>query len=677
MQKNHGVDIHITEHLRFQILSQDPKPSQVAEGQVVIRNAQGDLFKAEPHSFTISNLSPVTTDLGNAQRQQACVLLKSSSGDHLQHVLTIDRYEKWPEALILEWKFQNMGSTPIRVIEFKVPELHLGRKWIPRPGFNSRVWTFQGIAVKWGQDFAFPLPRRYSRQNYMGHRDYGEGGGIPLAYCWNSKGGVALGHIEIKPTLWSLPVISSPEKGVRLLLEDTAPRDIAPGESISGVRTMISVHQGDFYAPLSLYRVIREQLGFTSAAVNQEDYQPAWCSWGYEFDVRPEEFAGVIPILKELNIHWLTLDDRWFDAYGDWNPRSDTFPGGPSQVRQMVDEIHGHGAYAQIWWYPLAVEDGAGGYESHVYEVAEILRQHPDWLCLNRDGSVARNNRGLAILDPSLPGVQEYILEMTKRFIQDWGFDGHKLDNIYTVPPCYNPTHHHSYPEESMEAMGKVYQLIYETTRSLKPYSVTQICPCATPPWYIWLPYMDQAVTADPTSSSQIRQRIKFYKGLLGPRFPVFADHVELSDGGMDFASEIGVGGIPGTKFIWPDTPSLRKRLKEWFDLPLEKKTYWQKWLQLYQRCHLSDGEYLNLYDLGFDRPEIHVIRKDGKLFYAIYADGAGMPFFGQVQLRGLDAKPYLVYDYVNDHSLGVAQGPNPILPVNFSGYLLLQAVPL
>ena len=83
-----------------------------------------------------------------------------------------------------------------------------------------------------------------------------------------------------------------------------------------------------------------------------------------------------------------------------------------------------------------------------------------------------------------------------------------------------------------------------------------QICPCGTPITFSLLPYTDQTVTADPTSSAQIRQRVKFYKALCGPRAAVFADHVELSDHGLDFASEIGVGGVPSTKFIWPDDRS-------------------------------------------------------------------------------------------------------------------------
>jgi alpha-galactosidase len=291
-----------------------------------------------------------------------------------------------------------------------------------------------------------------------------------------------------------------------------------------------------------------------------------------------------------------------------------------------------------------------------------------------------------------LPAVQEHTAEMTRRFIAEWGFDGHKLDNIYTVPACHNPAHQHDYPEQSTEAMGTAYKLIFDITRQLRPDSVTQICPCGTPLSLQLIPFTDQTVTADPTSSQQIRQRTKFYKALMGPKAAVFADHVELSDGGVDFASEIGTGGVPATKFIWPDDESVRARLQEVWNLPDEKKTKWQKWFAIYNGERPAEGEYLNLYDLAFDVPETHVIRKrspkspdfGGKLqnreilesvmYYAFFAQGLGQGFSGSVQLRGLEAsKTYRVWDYVNEQEIARVNGANPFFQVDFTGGLLVK----
>ena len=185
---------------------------------------------------------------------------------------------------------------------------------------------------------------------------------------------------------------------------------------------------------------------------------------------------------------------------------------------------------------------------------------------------------------------------------------------------------------------------------------------------------MDQAVTADPTSSAQIRQRIKFYKGLLGPRAAVFADHVELSDGGVDFASEIGTGGVPATKFIWPPDPGLSSRLKEWWALTGEKQQLMKRWLEIYSQYHLSDGEYLNLYDLAFDYPEGHAIRKENCIYYAFYAESLDGVYNGRVILRGLGSRKYRICDYVRDQPLGFVEGPEASPEVRFQGALLLEA---
>ena len=229
----------------------------------------------------------------------------------------------------------------------------------------------------------------------------------------------------------------------------------------------------------------------------------------------------------------------------------------------MTDDFHKQGILVQLWWLPLGVEDGQGKWESHKYIVSKVVKEHPEWLILDKDGKHARMTRDLATLCPAVPEVQAYYKKLTEKFIGDWGFDGSKLDNIYSVPMCYNPAHHHKSPQDSVNAMADVYKTIFQTSRALKPESVTQSCPCGTPPSLAWLPFIDQAVTADPVGAVQVRRRIKMYKALLGPESAVYGDHVELStmdrignnwrEHGEDFASTIGAGGVVGTKFVWPD----------------------------------------------------------------------------------------------------------------------------
>jgi len=462
---------------------------------------------------------------------------------------------------------------------------------------------------------------------------------------------------------------------------DLAPKvTLKPGDSYSTPRTFVSVYAGDFYEPLHLYASVLAREGWILPKPSKEAYNIAWCGWGYEFNVTPKKMLGTIPKLKEMNIKWATLDDRWFQNYGDWEPRPDTFPG--NSIKTMVDEFHKQGIYAQIWWLPLGVEDGQGKWPSHHYGLANVVKEHPDWLILDKNGKHARMVRDLAVLDPSLSEVQDYYKKVTEKFIRDWGFDGHKLDNIYTVPACYNPKHHHKSPQESINAMADVYRIIYQTTRALKPESVTQSCPCGTPPSLAWLPYMDQAVTADPVGSVQVRRRIKMYKALLGPEAAIYGDHVELTkiagvnsqrelDMGRDFASTIGTGGVVGTKFVWPDPGAHFEPV----NLTREKEDYWKKWTDIYNQKMLSKGTFRNLYVQGYDIPEGYAIEKDGKMYYAFFAPSA-KPWKGKIELRGLGAGKYRIIDYANGRDLGtmVVENGKPLkLTTEFKDDLLLE----
>ena len=90
-----------------------------------------------------------------------------------------------------------------------------------------------------------------------------------------------------------------------------------------------------------------------------------------------------------------------------------------------------------------------------------------------------------------------------------------------------------------------------------------------------------------------------------------------------------GSAAWSGTQFTWPPGSAQRNRL----DLTPDKEEIWQKWIGLYNAQMLSRGEYLGgLYDIGFDRPEAHAIRKSGKMYYAFFAP----QWKGRIELRGL-----------------------------------------
>lgn len=637
-----------------------------------------------------ARITPAAGKLGTTGKQLEVDGQSASTG--LTETLKVEVYDDFPGVAVISASFKNPGSHDVSIDWISLAERHLNAAVADSKASPYQMWSFHGASIKWGKDDVLPVTKNFSQQNEFGtlvetKGDLGRvGGGIPVVAFWTRDVGEALGHVETLPLSLSIPVKSEAD-GVHAAVRIPADARLKPGEVYSTPRAFVAVYSGDYYEPLSLWSTIVDREGLSRAANNPENYAISWCGWGYEANVTPKQMTDTIPKLKELGIHWATLDDRWFNDYGDWQPRADTFP--DDSIQKMVKAFHDQGIKVQIWWLPLAAENGQGRYEEHKYVASDVVKEHPDWLILDKSGKPALMTRNLPTLCPAVPEVQAYYKQLTERFIKDWDFDGHKLDNIYSTPLCYNPKHHHKSPMDSVYAMGDVYKTIFQTTRALKPESVTQSCPCGTPPSLAWFRYMDQAVTADPVGSVQVRRRIKMYKALLGPNAAVYGDHVELTrinfghgdeqDLGRDFAATLGTGGVLGTKFTWPDYGPKFKNVQ----LTPEKEAYWKKWTSLYNEKMLSKGTFRDLYVYGYDDPEGYVIEKDGGMYYAFYvppAANAGKShneeWSGEVELRGLGPGEYKVHDYVNGRDYGTVTGPLGKLKVQFRDSLLLEAQP-
>jgi len=183
------------------------------------------------------------------------------------------------------------------------------------------------------------------------------------------------------------------------------------------------------------------------------------------------------------------------------------------------------------------------------------------------------------------------------------------------------------------------------------------------------MPHFNMSVASDPTSSFQVRSKGKTLKGLMGDNVPFFGDHVELSDGANDFASTVGIGGVVGTQFVLPSLAIKHGKS----DLTPAREKDFEKWLRIYRDKMLSRGDYQGqLYDIGFDLPEAHAIRKGDAMYYAFYAK----QWKGPVELRGLENRSYNVVDYVDGKNLGTVSGPIAHLPAEFDGHLLLEVRP-
>lgn len=578
----------------------------------------------------------------------------------IRKVLGIEQYDDFPNMLFTTVSYVNLGSDTLSVLGWINNAYTIEADTTADPDF----WSYQSGSYASRPDWVLPIEQGFKQDNYMGMNASDYGGGTPVSDVWRPDAGLAVGHVEPVPKLVSLPVIYSSEQGgAHIKIVYNKKVMLNPGDSLKTFKTFVAVHEGDFFQILEDYSAYMRKAGTTFDTFPEDAYEPIWCAWGYERNFKVEEVLATLPKVKELGFKWAVLDDGWQTAEGDWALDQQKFPKGDSDMKEFVRKIHASGLKAKLWWAPLAVDPGT-----------KLINEHPELLLINESGTTQHISWWDSYyLCPAYEKTVTYTRDLVKKMIGDWDYDGLKIDgqHLNAVPPCYNPEHHHLYPEISVEKLPEFFKMIYETARSIKPNAVIEICPCGTAYAFHTMPYMNQPVSSDPTSSWQIRLKGKTLKGLMGRDLPYYGDHVELSDNGTDFASTVGIGAVVGTKFTWPEDRHEHDR----YELTSEKELLWQKWVSLYKEHMLPKGLYMGeLYDIGYDKPETHVIKKGKNLYYAFYSEN----FDGRLDLRGLDKtiERYEVIDYVADKYLGQVNSTSSHLDISFKNYLLVKCSP-
>ena len=526
---------------------------------------------------------------------------------------------------------------------------------------GEEMWSFQPSSTGDRLDWVLPVEDGFSQKNFMGMNGSDYGGGIPLVCVWSKDACVGVGVAEPVLRQVSMPVSRVKDSAAICLRQEFAtPVELAPGDTLFALKQFVVNGRGDFFEPLRDFAsYMHDTYGWEAPVSPKEAYEPVWCAWGYERTFTVDEVIGTLPKVKELGFKWVDIDDGYQICEGDWTANDRI---GLSGMRRMTDAIHKAGLKAKIWWAPMAADS-----------VSTLAAEHPELLLVKADGTHEDISWWDSwYLSPVNPHTFQYTRNLVDMFLKEWGFDGFKLDgqHLNLSEPDYNPASGLTRPEEAQERFPEFFENLYRRAQADKPGSVVQICPCGCAVNFFNIPFMNQAVASDPTSSAQIRMKRMAYAAMC-PDLAYYADHVELSDGGLDFASQVGVGGVIGTKFTWPK-PNPDATESGGSLLTPEKEALLRKWVPIYRDKILSKGTYLHLYTYGIDKPEAHVIGKDDALYYAFYAPSwNGEP----ITLRGLDpSRRYTVTEYTaDDPRIYTVDGSHPVITPTFEGNYLIE----
>jgi alpha-galactosidase len=585
------------------------------------------------------------------------------------HLLLPDQF---PGVVLFKTMYRNLGGKRIHIDSVYSQRILLNSRLADSVGKPYDFASFQGGINEWGKNYSLIwLTPGFRQENFQGmHHTTGTevvGGGMPFVDVWGKSMGVAVAHLETEPQWLSLPVTVR-QDGITEVSIVEKPNEklgmqewLNPADSFQTVQNAVIFHHLDFYDALRIYGDLLRCRGIEILKTSPvKAYEPYWKSWGFGMNFTLDMIYNILPELKEIGITTANLDDGWFDYYGDWNVNRSPgkFPNGEKDMVTFVEKVHKQGFKTNLWWYPLGVSPRS-----------RLARERPDLLIQAEDGSFPLESRGLYQFCPAYEPALKYIQNLVTRFTDQWGYDGLYSDTrgLAAVPPCYNKAHHHISPLESFRQIPQVFKIVYETLQKYNKDAFQEVCICATPHSPYNMPYYQIASASDPINLLQVRRRIKVEKAIHGSTFcvgdcyQVPKDEFTGFSVCQSFESALGTGAQVTT--FYKDLDSVQ--FKEW-----------KKWVGKYRELDLGRAEYVNLYDIAFDKPEIHVVKKGDELFYGIYADSWKKD--DPIQLRGLEkGVSYSVFDYNHDKQLGTISGGHPELSADFREYLLLMLTPL
>lgn len=606
----------------------------------------------------------------------------------IEKEMRVEIYDNFPNAAVISASYTNLNSTPALDIDEEInSNFKLNASEINPNYSKNNLWIFQGGSYHERPDWILPVTDNFSFKNYQGQQYAGNatfskkateteladtqsldgsevGGGIPVLDVWCKESGFFIGSLREKPTLISLPAYT--DSNGLLDIGIHYKRDNIPfPERYASIPTVIGVHEGDYYNGLKLYAGLMACNGLKMKQPSVDSYKPVWCGWGFGPDFTQQQMLDMIPLVKKLGFQVVTVDAGWFYNNGDFKPRDNTFPEGEEDMKRFVQKFHDADLKVKLW------------ITTHITG-PELEKEHPEWLIQNENGDkVGFTFMGKQVtpyLCPALKEVQEYHRALVHKVIGEWDYEGFKVDQslINSVSECYAENHYHERPSESVEALPQIYEVMYEEMIKLKPNAIFEVCPCGMVPSFYKMPWYNQPVSSDFNTPWQIRHRGKTIKALMGANSAFFGDHIERHYSDNNLPSMLGLGGIPGSMMVSrPEDNVEFLRIKYPCYLSPTRENLFKKWLSIYNEYQLSKGEYLNLYDIAFDKPEAHAIKKDGNMYYAFYADH----WQGEVEFRGLENRNYTITDYVNEKELETIYG-NSKLNVDLDGYLMVKAVP-
>jgi alpha-galactosidase len=206
---------------------------------------------------------------------------------------------------------------------------------------------------------------------------------------------------------------------------------LGPGESLALPPVLIV----DGRDPVALMeRYAGEVAGEMNARVPGH-VPTGWCSWYYFYNRVSEAdvLANLETMVRERHpAEYVQVDDGFQSHTGDWLVPNEKFPSG---MKALADRIREAGYRPGLWLAPFVM-----------HEDSAVLRDRPEMALRTREGEILFVETWLgrcAVLDCTHPRSEEWLREVVRTVVSEWGYEYLKLDALaFAARPASGVRYH-------------------------------------------------------------------------------------------------------------------------------------------------------------------------------------------------------------------------------------------
>ena len=189
--------------------------------------------------LTSQKQAPIKDAFGEGKR----LTIEGKAGA-LKKSVSVTVYDNFPTMAFFDVQYTNTGTTALAVKSWTNNAYTIDAQ--PGQG-QPPFWSYQSGSYEKRPNWVLPLHANFQQENYQGMNASDYGGGTPIVDVWRRDVGMAVGHVETRPKLVSLPVSMPDPAHARISVLFAKEISLGPGESFHTFRTFVAVHQGDYF----------------------------------------------------------------------------------------------------------------------------------------------------------------------------------------------------------------------------------------------------------------------------------------------------------------------------------------------------------------------------------------------------------------------------------------------